>query len=262
MTRRPVTTLKPDMRRTRIQESLRSSAARIGRMVRRVGRISLFGLLGLVGTWLAPPSTVFGQTIADYTSVPHFLQENVPANVLFVLDFSDGMLQASYGNYPMSGAGLISSNINGTKLCNTNTDTATNPQPAGCPAANAPADIFDRNTEYFGVFSSLRCYTGNKTIFDTPTVKASISSNCNGAQWDGNFLNWVTTRKLDAAKKVIIGGKSLAAANTDGTVNSLLAEDKTGAGGTNDDCSVSSKPCFRFVKRASGETRPFLIRQR
>lgn len=56
---------------------------------------------------------------------------------------------------------------------------------------------------YFGYFDSFKCYTYDGGVF----VPASVTSNkrCNGA-WSGDFLNYLTTARFDALRKVLYGG--------------------------------------------------------
>ena len=61
---------------------------------------------------------------------------------------------------------------------------------------------------YYGLFDSTLCYThsgGNATndLF-RPAALAS-EGKCSG-QWSGNFLNYVTTTRIDALRKVLYGG--------------------------------------------------------
>ena len=41
-------------------------------------------------------------SMSDYTWMPIFMQNTVPPNILFIVDFSDAMLPAAYGSYPIS----------------------------------------------------------------------------------------------------------------------------------------------------------------
>ena len=217
------------------------------------GRFLVRTMLGLTLTSaLLTPIGVHAQSMADYTSIPSFIASTVNPNILFMVDLSEAMLAATYGNYTESSGGKISSNVDGTGLCNTNTDTSTNPQPSGCPSVNVTVDTFSTSTEYFGVFNPYRCYAYSSGKFRSPVAKASVSSQCSSSQWDGNFLNWLTIRKVDLAKKVLIGGRTLSASNSDGTANTLLGEPKTGSVGSTARCNNSSSYCFRFVKEASG----------
>jgi len=102
------------------------------------------------------------------------------------------------------------------------------------------------------MFNPYRCYTYSSGKFRSPVVKANVNTQCHASEWDGNFLNWLTMRKVDLAKKVLIGGRTLSASNSDGTANTLLGEPKTGSDGSTARCKNTSSFCFRFVKQASG----------
>jgi type IV pilus assembly protein PilY1 len=74
---------------------------------------------------------------------------------------------------------------------------------------------------YFGLFDSTLCYIfsgiqsragavnsdGNTGLF-SPAAKADAQGRCTGstAQWSGNWLNYVTTSRIDALRKVLYGG--------------------------------------------------------
>ena len=181
------------------------------------------------------PLTASGQSNANYTAVPPFLGNAVPPNILFIVDLSEAMLPAAYGSYPLSydpASGVVyASNYNGTGF------TVTDPN-----------DTFVANNTYFGIFDSLGCYTATNSQFASRTPKSLVTDSCANTQWDGNFLNWLAMRKIDLAKKVLIGGRTVSASNTDGTANSLLGEPKTGQAGSTNTCNSTSKSCYRYVK--------------
>ena len=188
--------------------------------------------------------------MADYTWMPLFMQKTVPPNILFIVDFSDAMLPAAYGTYPLSynNAASYSSNYAGANLTGTVSDT------------------FDSTKTYYGVFDPLRCYTyGNASPkgFGSPAagpvskLNNDVSKLCNAsgttpstttAPWDGNFLNWLAMRKTDVAKQVLIGGFAIPAGNTDGTADVLGGESTIGLNGSTNSCASTSKPCWRYVK--------------
>lgn len=163
--------------------------------------------------------------MSDYTWYPLFMQQTVPPNILFVVDQGTATLPAAYGNYLQSSTGKVSSNYKGSGLCNTNT---TVPPIPGCPTVSVPTDFFNSTVTYFGMFDPLLCSSPGTNSFSTPvTFKTTVSDQCpSTSPWDGNFLNWLTMRKIDLQKKVIIGGKTLSASNTDGSANTLLGEPK------------------------------------
>ncbi len=60
--------------------------------------------------------------------------------------------------------------------------------------------------DYFGYFDSHKCYvydTGNQRF--APAAEA-LDKKCAG-QWSGDFLNYVTTARIDAMRKVLYGGR-------------------------------------------------------
>lgn len=69
--------------------------------------------------------------------------------------------------------------------------------------------------DYYGYFDSHKCYTYSGGLF-TP---ASVSSTkvCSG-QWSGDFLNYLTTARVDALRKVLYGGSR----STDTTSSTIL----------------------------------------
>lgn len=60
--------------------------------------------------------------------------------------------------------------------------------------------------DYFGYFNSHLCYTHDGERFN-PVAQAN-GKKCTGSdQWSGDFLNYVTTARIDALRKVLYGGK-------------------------------------------------------
>ncbi len=56
---------------------------------------------------------------------------------------------------------------------------------------------------YFGYFDSYKCYSYNNGVFTPTTV--TTSKKCSGA-WSGDFLNYLTTARVDALRRVLYGG--------------------------------------------------------
>ncbi len=61
-----------------------------------------------------------------------------------------------------------------------------------------------REIDYFGYFDSYKCYTYGSGRFSPASTTADKT--CSG-QWSGDFLNYVTTSRIDALRKVLYGGK-------------------------------------------------------
>src|SRR6187551_1828201 len=59
--------------------------------------------------------------------------------------------------------------------------------------------------DYFGYFDSYKCYTYTSGVWE-PTGKVGAGKTCSGVQWSGDFLNYLTTSRIDALRKVMYGG--------------------------------------------------------
>ena len=70
--------------------------------------------------------------------------------------------------------------------------------------------------DYYGYFDSRKCYTYGSGKF-TPSGSAGTNKTCSG-QWSGDFLNYLTTSRIDALRKVFYGGKR----STDSTTETVL----------------------------------------
>ena len=81
---------------------------------------------------------------------------------------------------------------------------------------------FDPSVEYYGIFEFDKNYVYDNTIavnngayivnVDTSKTGAFVESGCtpssaNATCWSGRFLNWLTTRRIDASRMVMVGGK-------------------------------------------------------
>jgi type IV pilus assembly protein PilY1 len=80
-------------------------------------------------------------------------------------------------------------------------------------------DISYKPTEidYFGYFDSFKCYSYSSGIF-TPTGSTTSSAKTCSGNWSGDFLNYVTTSRIDALRKVLYGGSR----STDSTSQTIL----------------------------------------
>ncbi len=69
--------------------------------------------------------------------------------------------------------------------------------------------------DYYGYFNNHVCYTyGTDNVFK-PAAKASGANNkqCSG-QWSGDFLNYLTTSRMDAIRRVLYGGMRVVDTNS------------------------------------------------
>ncbi len=59
--------------------------------------------------------------------------------------------------------------------------------------------------DYYGYFDSYKCYTYNGTAGQFEPASTTTNKTCSG-QWSGDFLNYLTTARMDALRKVLYGG--------------------------------------------------------
>jgi type IV pilus assembly protein PilY1 len=65
---------------------------------------------------------------------------------------------------------------------------------------------FKPGITYYGYFDSAKCYSYADGVFD-PQRAAATGNTCTvDTEWSGNFLNYVTTARIDALRKVLYGG--------------------------------------------------------
>lgn len=72
---------------------------------------------------------------------------------------------------------------------------------------------FKPSIDYYGYFDSYKCYAydaGNKHFYP---ISVTSTKKCTGA-WSGNFLNYLTTSRMDALRKVLYGGYRSTDTNT------------------------------------------------
>lgn len=122
----------------------------------------------------------------DYCQIPPFISgATVKPNVLLMVDNSGSMNEFAYKG-------------------------------AGTNASDTPDTSYQSGSPYYGYFDINKMYTYDNTAgghfkIDTAAVADKTSF------WSGNFLNWLTMRRVDVVRKVLVGGKitprSLANAN-------------------------------------------------
>jgi len=141
-------------------------------------------------TTKSAPATGATGTMANYCQTPPFaaVSSQVKPNVLLIVDNSGSM-----GSMAYAGSGNWDSSYD--------------------PAKN-----------YYGYFDMDKMYKYNASGYfevdnNTTTVKSQNWTGSNSAA--GNFLNWLTMRRIDVVRKVLIGGKS--STHTDNTANYITA---------------------------------------
>jgi len=60
--------------------------------------------------------------------------------------------------------------------------------------------------DYYGYFNSKVCYTHNGTYFAPAQLGGGDNGKECSGQWSGDFLNYLTTSRMDALRKVLYGG--------------------------------------------------------
>jgi type IV pilus assembly protein PilY1 len=138
-------------------------------------------ILALVLTGLLLPMDGTAQFMGNYAAAPPFMSESAAPDILLIMD-----------------------------------NTASMRARAACDAVCLN---FSSATTYSGMFEPLTCYTYDTADgrFEPAATKAAIGSACSTTQWDGNFLNWVTFRRVDAVKKAMIGGICVVARTAEGS---------------------------------------------
>jgi len=70
---------------------------------------------------------------------------------------------------------------------------------------------YDNAVDYYGIFDNAKCYvyTGTSSTYGYFTQAAlAVAHYCTAGsnQWSGNMLNWATTTRMDAVRKLLYGG--------------------------------------------------------
>ncbi len=200
-------------------------------MNRKVVTTHAFLLLVLAMSLTMGTAEVRAQAMADYTSQPPFIANTVPPNVLLLLDKSGSMGRRA------------------------DCDLSTGSDFENCAE-------FDETMTYPGYFDSMKCYTydsANTRFEASGLLKLSVSTTCASTLWDGNFLNWVTFRRIDAVKQALIGGSCAVARAADGSCPASGTPAKVTVKGVNKDVfpsgadvSTHSVPVGPGPKKSNG----------
>ena len=118
---------------------------------------------------LSVSSASQASTMANYTTTPPFLPSSIPPNVIIAMDISGSMKAVAYRD---TGAGNWKTGMH---------------------------DDFNPAVSYFGYFESDKKYAYDVT-------NGFFKEDASG-DWDGNFMNWLCMRRIDVARKVMVGGK-------------------------------------------------------
>ncbi|RJR14554.1 MAG: hypothetical protein C4581_13790 [Nitrospiraceae bacterium] len=127
-------------------------------------------LLLLIFLIMLLPSTHVEGAMNDYCVIPPFLSQSIPPNVLIVMDNSGSMCDQAY------------------------------------PGSYNPSQ-FD-NGLYYGYFDGAKNYRYSGSGRWEETTAAMTTGTASNPIASGSFLNWATMRRVEVAKKLIIGGKA------------------------------------------------------
>ncbi|QOX79208.1 Ig-like domain-containing protein [Trichlorobacter lovleyi] len=126
---------------------------------------------------LTPPNVI------EYAQVPPFVAgTGVKPNLLLVVDNSGSMEEFAYKT---AGKG--------------------NSTGSGSDAS------YNSSTLYYGYFDNTKMYKYNSSgYFELDTTKTLDKTNF----WSGNMLNWLTMRRVDVVRKVLVGGRVVQGSNS------------------------------------------------
>lgn len=131
---------------------------------------------------------------------PLFLSSNVPPLNLLVMGRDHKLYYEAYNDHSdLNGDGVLDTRYKGYEL--------KSPAPA---APESPYKI-----DYYGYFDSFKCYDYSSGVFVAASETAD--KKCSG-RWSGDYLNYLTTSRIDALRKVLYGGLR----STDDTSETIL----------------------------------------
>ena len=160
-----------------------------------------FSILFILLSFWAATGAEAANSMAPYLSTPIFMSNAVPPNVLIIFDNSGSMNQMAYWEEAVEHS-------------------------EGDPwwqVDIVPTTPYDPARNYYGYF-----------VAGTPADRVKYSYISNkfdrdpSGEWEGNFLNWLTMRRADVARKVLVGG--LATSRTGGGNTTLIGEDPVQSG--------------------------------
>jgi len=145
-------------------------------------RKKVFGSIATFGTLLCLFGQAHGQ-LELYTVIPPFVSRALPPNVMLLIDNSISMTRFAY--------------FDGWDTVNTADDNW------GLFEA-WPCTQFDSSVGYYGYFKPDYWYIYDHSHFVPTAAKTSRAKTA--TEWDGNFLNWLTMRRTDVLRRVLVGG--------------------------------------------------------
>jgi type IV pilus assembly protein PilY1 len=155
------------------------------------GRTAFPILLFLALSAFPAPLRTAGAAMSDYCQVPPYVIQNIPPNVLIVLDISGSMLNFAY--YDGYHTPDTASDDND---CSSSGDPCTGYNYSGRSSTH----------RYYGYFDPNKWYVYSSNVF-TPVAGTMDTVTKQWNYWSGDFLNWLTMRRIDVMRKVLTGGR-------------------------------------------------------
>jgi type IV pilus assembly protein PilY1 len=158
-------------------------------------RISLLIAIVLLSSVFLPGGSD-SAVMEDYCQIPPYVLQSVAPNVMIVVDNSGSMFDFAYFD---------------------GFDTTTTGDDNDCASSGSPCNEFTTpgtypNYKYYGYFNPDYWYAYSSSRFypTDPKQGSGLGGERakNSSEWDGNFLNWLTMRRIDIIRKVLTGGKT------------------------------------------------------
>lgn len=138
----------------------------------------------------------------NISNAPLFLNGSVPPLNMIVMGRDHKLYYEAYNDASdLNDDGVLDTKYKGFEL--------------KVPAPTEPG-VSIYKIDYFGYFDSYKCYTFNGSFFD-PVAVVGAGKTCSG-NWSGDYLNYLTTARIDALRKVLYGGDR----STDSTTDTIL----------------------------------------
>ncbi len=155
---------------------------------------SIVAVLAFAGGLSAP---VAAQTTPAVSDLPLFVRSPVPPLNMLVMGKDHKIYYEAYNDASdLNGDGILDVGYRGWETEVVNGETRF-------------------KIDYYGYFNSYACYTWQTDKF--VPVSATANKQCSGA-WSGDFLNYLTTSRMDALRRVLYGGWR----QTDSTTQTVL----------------------------------------
>lgn len=155
----------------------------------RLGILALLlAIVGLRSAAVKSDAVYLYGTPANIAQVPLYLKDAVPPLNMLVMGKDHKIYYEAYNDASdLNGDGSIDVGYRGWEL-----------------KSPAPTDGSSRyKIDYYGYFNSYVCYSYDGSKF-TPR-SAAPNKTCSG-YWSGDFLNYLTTSRMDALRRVLYGG--------------------------------------------------------